>query len=132
MKTKPYPPYEERPMVAGEPAAAYQRTDPATYRTSHSSKCGCTQEEVPQYQLTPYQIEVLQRSEEDSKAGRVLSHEEVMRKIDELEAEWLRPMTMEQLHQWMDEAEAEIEAGEVMTSEEVFAYMESKYPWLCK
>lgn len=32
MKTKPYPPYEEQPMVAGEPTAAYQRTAPATYR----------------------------------------------------------------------------------------------------
>lgn len=32
MKTKPYPPYEEQPMVAAEPAVAYQRTAPATYR----------------------------------------------------------------------------------------------------
>lgn len=32
MKTKPYPPYEDQPMVAAEPAVAYQRTDPATYR----------------------------------------------------------------------------------------------------
>ena len=46
--------------------------------------------------------------------------------------EWLRPFTMEEIHQRMDEAEAEIEAGEVMTSEEVFAEMERKYPWLCK
>lgn len=86
MKTKPYPPYEEQPMVAGEPAAAYQRTDPATYRASHSSKRGYTQEDVPQYQLTPYQIEVLQRSEEDSKAGRVHSQEEV----DKMLERWLK------------------------------------------
>lgn len=32
MKTKPYPPREEQPMSAAEPAVAYQRTDPATYR----------------------------------------------------------------------------------------------------
>lgn len=50
----------------------------------------------------------------------------------EMEAEWHRPFTMEELNRWMDEAEAEIEAGEVMTSEEVFAEMERKYPWLCK
>lgn len=97
MKTKPYPQMEEQPIVAAEPVAVYQHTDPATYRTSHPSECDYTQEEV-----------------------------------DEMAEERLRPFTMEQLHQWMDEAEAEIEAGEVMTSEEVFAYMESKYPWLCK
>lgn len=52
--------------------------------------------------------------------------------IDEMDAEWLRPFTMEELNRWMDEAETEIEAGEVLTSEEVFAEMERKYPWLCK
>lgn len=97
MKTKPYPPHEELPMVAAEPAVAYRRTDPATYRHGVNANRSHTQEEP-----------------------------------DKMEEEWLRPFTMEQLHQWMDEAEAEIEAGEVMTSEEVFAYMESKYPWLCK
>lgn len=44
----------------------------------------------------------------------------------------LRPYTIEELHARADEAMAEIEAGEVMTSEEVFAEMEHKYPWLCK
>lgn len=52
--------------------------------------------------------------------------------MDRMAEEWLRPFTMEELHRRMDEAEAEIEAGEVMTSEEVFAEMERKYPWLCK
>jgi len=52
--------------------------------------------------------------------------------MDRMAKEWLRPFTMEEIHQRMDEAEAEIEAGEVMTSEEVFAEMERKYPWLCK
>ena len=44
----------------------------------------------------------------------------------------LRPYTMEEINRRLDEAEAEIEAGEVLTSEEVFAEMERKYPWLCR
>ena len=32
MATKPYPQIEETPSMAKEPAVAYQRTDPATYR----------------------------------------------------------------------------------------------------
>ena len=32
MNTKPYPQTEEKPMVLEEPAVAYQRTDPMTYR----------------------------------------------------------------------------------------------------
>lgn len=32
MKTKPYPQIEEKPMTVNEPAMAYQRTDPASYR----------------------------------------------------------------------------------------------------
>lgn len=95
MKTKPYPPYEEQPMVAGEPTAAYQRTEPATYRTSHSSKRGYTQEEQ-----------------------------------DELEAECLRPFTMADIHRRIDEAEAEIEAGEGQTVEEFFAELKRDFPWL--
>ena len=32
MKTKPYPQIEEKPMKVDEPAVAYQRTDPTSYR----------------------------------------------------------------------------------------------------
>lgn len=44
----------------------------------------------------------------------------------------LRPYTMEELNKRIDEAEAEIEAGETLSSQELFAQMEHKYPWLCK
>ena len=52
--------------------------------------------------------------------------------MDEMETEWLRPFTMEELNRWMDEAEANDDADDLLTSEEVFAEMERKYPWLCK
>ena len=97
MPPKPYPPYEEELMVAAEPVVAYQRTDPATYRTSCPSKQGYALEDV-----------------------------------DELEVEWLRPFTMEELNRWNEEAEEADEADDLLSSEEVFVYMESKYPWLCK
>lgn len=48
------------------------------------------------------------------------------------EPEELRPYTMEELNKRIDEAEAEIEAGETLSSQELFAQMEHKYPWLCK
>ena len=48
------------------------------------------------------------------------------------EPEELRPYTMEELNKRIDEAEAEIEAGETLSSQELFAQMENKYPWLCK
>lgn len=88
MKTKPYPPYEEQPMVAGEPTAACQRTDPATYRTSHSSKCGYTQEEPDEMEdenLRPFTWEEARQwiaeaeAEEDS-----VPHKEVMREMREM------------------------------------------------
>lgn len=50
--------------------------------------------------------------------------------MDKMEAEWLRPFTMEELHRMMDEAEAEIEAGEVMTCEEANAEIRRLLPWL--
>lgn len=52
--------------------------------------------------------------------------------MDEAEVEWLHPFTMEELNRWNEEAEEADEADELLSSEEVFAYMESKYPWLCK
>lgn len=71
MKKKPYPPHEEQPMVASEPMVEYG---------------SAAMSRVSQYQLTPYQMEVLQRSEEDSKAGRVHSQEEV----DKMLERWLK------------------------------------------
>lgn len=50
--------------------------------------------------------------------------------MDGMAKEWLRPFTMEELHQRMDEAEAEIEAGEVMTCEEANAEIRRLLPWL--
>ena len=44
----------------------------------------------------------------------------------------LTPYTMEEINSWMEEAEAEEEAGiPGMPHEEVFSNMEKKYPWLC-
>lgn len=46
--------------------------------------------------------------------------------------EWLRPMTMADIRRRVDESEANIAEGRVMTSQQVFAEMERKYPWLCE
>ena len=99
MATKPYPQNEEKPVVANEPAVAYQRTDPSTYRKK-PMKPEFTQEE-----------------------------------IDEMVAEWLQPLTLEQINQWNKEAEEADEANDeeyFISSEEMFAEMERKFPWLCK
>ena len=49
------------------------------------------------------------------------------------EKEDLTPYTMEEINSWIDEGEAEEEAGIPGTPQkEVFAEMEKKYPWLCK
>ena len=50
MATKPYPQIEETPGVANEPAVAYQ--------------AGMT-DRISNYVPTPYEMEVLRRSEED-------------------------------------------------------------------
>ena len=91
MKTKPYPQTEEKPMMVNEPAVAYQRTPPESYRKS---------------QMFDYP-----KSE-----------------MDNMDEEWLRPFTMEELTRRMDEVEADDEADNLLTSEEVFAEMERKYP----
>ena len=52
--------------------------------------------------------------------------------MDNMEEEWLCPFTMEELNRRMDEVEADDEADNLLSSEEVFAEMERKYPWLCK
>ena len=42
------------------------------------------------------------------------------------------PYTLKELNDRIDEAEAEIEAGETLSSQEVFEHLEHKSPWLCK
>lgn len=113
MATKPYPPIEETPSVAKEPAVAYQAG--MTNRMSN-------------YVPTPYEMEVLRRSEEDYKAGRIYTEEE----MDEMVAEWLRPHTMEEINEICDEAEADDEAGDLLSCDFVHAEMERLNPWLCK
>lgn len=46
--------------------------------------------------------------------------------------EELTPYTMEEINARIDEAEADIDAGRVYTSEQMHKMMETKYPWLCK
>ena len=52
--------------------------------------------------------------------------------VYEEEEERLAPYTMEELHAWIDESEADEEAGRTYTCAEVQQMMEAKYPWLCK
>ena len=65
MATKPYPQIEEAPGVANEPAVAYQA------ESMH----------IP----NPYVMESLRRAEEDYKAGRVYTEEE----MDKFLEKWL-------------------------------------------
>lgn len=83
MKTKPYPPYEEQPMVAGEPTAAYQRTDPATYRQGVSPR------------------EPLLEDDDDEAFETFMNAD-----LSEL-GDGFRPFTWEEARQWIAEAEAE-------------------------
>lgn len=108
---KTYPPYDEEPMMASEPEVAY-----GSVAMPHASL----------YHPTPYELEVIKQSKKDFEEGRFYTQEEV----DKMVEEWLHPFTMEELHQRMDEAEAEIEAGEVMTSEEANAEIRRLFPWL--
>ena len=48
------------------------------------------------------------------------------------EEERLTPYTMEEINGWIDESEADEEAGRTYTCAEVKQMMEAKYPWLCK
>ena len=80
-------------MKVDEPAVAYQRTDPTSYRKA-----------------------------------QMFDHPKS--EVDNMEEEWLRPFTMAELNRRMDEAEAEIEAGEVMTCEEANAESRRLLPWL--
>lgn len=51
---------------------------------------------------------------------------------EEKEEERLTPYTMEEINAWIDESEADEEAGRTYTCAEVRQMMETKYPWLCK
>ena len=53
-------------------------------------------------------------------------------KLDMYEEEHLTPYTMEEINAWIDESEADEEAGRTYTCAEVQQMMEAKYPWLCK
>ncbi len=52
--------------------------------------------------------------------------------VYEEEEEHLAPYTMEEINAWIDESEADEEAGRTYTCAEVRQMMETKYPWLCK
>ena len=52
--------------------------------------------------------------------------------VYEEEEERLAPYTMEEINAWIDESEADEEAGRTYTCAEVQQMMEAKYPWLCK
>lgn len=108
MATKHYPQTEESPHAVNEPAVEYQAES--------------------KYIPTPQIIESLRRSEKNYKAGRTYTKEE----MDKTVAEWLRPHSMEEIQIICDEAEADDEANKLLDSSQVFAMMESKYPWLCK
>ena len=53
-------------------------------------------------------------------------------KLDVYEEERLTPYTMDEINAWIDESEADEEAGRTYTCAEVQQMMEAKYPWLCK
>ena len=108
MATKPYPQIEETPSVVNEPVVSYQPES--------------------KYTPTPYIMESLRRSEEDYKAGRTYSQEEV----DKMVEEWLRPHTMQEIQAICEEAEADDVADRLLSSDFVHAEMERLNPWLCK
>lgn len=68
---KNYPPHEEEPMVASEPAVTYGNA--AMPRASL-------------YQPTPYELEVIMQSKKEFEEGRFYTQEEVDRMVEE----WLR------------------------------------------
>lgn len=72
MATKHYPQTqtEETPPVVNEPAVEYQAG---------------TRHHISSYIPTPYEMEILRRSEEDYKAGRTYTQEEV----DKMLEKWL-------------------------------------------
>ena len=112
MATKPYPQKEETTNVAQEPVVAYQAGN-------HMANV---------YQVTDAECESIMRAKEQYARGEFCTESE----MDNLVAEWLCPHTKEEINAICDEAEADDEADRLLDSEQVFAMMESKYPWLCK
>lgn len=51
---------------------------------------------------------------------------------EEEAGERLTPYTMEEINQWLDESEADADAGRTYTTAEVKQIMEIKHPWLCE
>ena len=74
------------------------------------------------------QIRMLPAGERHWLANKLYDYEEVY----EEEEERLTPYTMEEINAWIDESEADEEAGRTYTCAEVQQMMEAKYPWLCK
>lgn len=82
--------------------------------------------------LRPYTIEELHeridQSEADIAAGRFISHEELMREMEEESArdkaeakeKYLKPLTMAEINAMLDEAEANFAAGRGIPDEEVW------------
>ena len=112
MATKPYPQIEETPCVANEPAVAYQSSSNV----------------MNVYPVTDGECESMMRAKEQFAHGEFCAESE----MDKMVAEWLRPHTLEEMHAICDEAEADDEADRLLGCEQVFATIESKYPWLCK
>lgn len=112
MATKPYPPIEETPSVAQEPAVAYQ--------------AGNQMANV--YQVTDAEHESIMRAKEQYARREFCTESE----MDKMVAEWLRPHTMEEINAICDEAEADDEADRLLTCDYVHAEMERLNPWLCK
>ena len=96
MATKPYPSMEETSSMAKEPAVAYQRTDPATYR------------DMPPCESVPPTDET--------------TSEDFMNVDFNESGDGSRPFTMAELNRWMDEVEAEDEE-EAVSHEEVMRSM---------
>lgn len=61
---------------------------------------------------------------------RALSRHSKKEQVEEEED--LTPYTMEEINARLDEAEKNIAAGEVYTSQEVHRMIEKEFPWLCK
>lgn len=106
MATKPNTQPEGTPCVANEPKVEYQTES--------------------KYILTPYVMESLRRSEEDYKAGRTYTQEEV----DEMLEKWLRPHTMDKIHAIYEEALTDDEADRLLSSDFVHEEMGRLNPWL--
>ena len=70
MATKPYPQKEETTNVVQEPVVAYQAES--------------------KHKPTPYVMESLRRAEEDYKAGRVYTEEEMDKVLTGRNDEWLK------------------------------------------